>query len=42
VDLDPAGGHIFTPLTPSNGAPFDPKTHYEGGLALRCVRVTGG
>ena len=38
--LDPNASPRFVPLVASNGMPFDPRGHYEGGLALRCVRVT--
>ena len=38
--LDPSSSARFLPLVSYNGMPFDPRVHYEGGLALRCVRVT--
>jgi hypothetical protein len=38
--LDPNASPRFLPLVSSSGSPFDPRGHYEGGLALRCVRVT--
>jgi hypothetical protein len=42
VNLAPATSPQFVPLTSSNGMPFDPLVHYEGSLALRCLRVTAG
>ena len=38
--LDPNSSPRFLPLASSSGSPFDPRGHYEGALALRCVRVT--
>jgi hypothetical protein len=38
--LDPKSSPRFLPLVSGNGMPFDPRVHYEGSLALRCVRVT--
>jgi hypothetical protein len=38
--LDPNVSPRFLPLVSSSGSPFDPRGHYEGALALRCVRVT--
>lgn len=38
--LQPGGAPGITSLISSNGMPFDPRVHYEGGLTLRCLRVT--
>jgi hypothetical protein len=41
VVLDPTGKHQFAPLISMNGTPtVDLRSHYEGSLALRCIRLT--
>ncbi len=42
ANLDPNASPRFIPLSSWNGMPFDPLGHYEGSLALRCLRVIRG
>jgi hypothetical protein len=42
ANLEPNASPRFLSLTSSNGMSFDPLVHYEGSLALRCLRVTTG
>jgi hypothetical protein len=42
ANLEPNASPRFFALTSSNGMSFDPLVHYEGSLALRCLRVSTG
>jgi hypothetical protein len=40
ASLRPGSDPSFTALASMSGMSFDPRVHYEGGLTLRCLRVT--